>query len=154
MRGTVLALAMVSMAGSAAAQTPDESAVRSLEAREVAAIMADDVPALEHIWDEAFVVNSPNNAISVGRASVVGLLRAGVIDYHRFDRAVERVTVNGDVAVAMGAETVQPKAGPQAGRLLQRRYTNIYVRRPDGWRMIARHANLAPPQGQSLDPPR
>lgn len=147
----LIVIGVLAAAGGARAQAGVEGEIRALEAREVAAIMADDVPALETIWDEAFVVNSPNNAVTVGRAAVVGLVRAGVIDYHQFDRTIERVTVQGDVAIAMGAEAVRPKAGPQAGQTLQRRYTNIYQRRGDGWRMIARHANLQPAVGQSLD---
>lgn len=129
-----------------------ESAVRVQEAREARAVLAGDLPDLTRVWDEGFVVNSPNNTIGKGRDAIAALVRAGVIDYDRFERTVEHVRVEGDTAVAMGQEIVRPKRGPQAGRTLTRRYTNVYRLKGGEWRLWARHANLRTDVGQSLAP--
>ena len=44
----------------------------------------------------------------------------------------------------MGAETVKPKAGPSAGQLIQRRFTNVWRKEAGTWRLYARHANVIP----------
>lgn len=68
-------------------------------------------------------MNAPNNQFLIGRAATLNLIKSGILDFHRFDRVVERVEV--DVAAAMGSETVVQKRGPQAGKVIQRRYTNV-----------------------------
>ena len=154
---TIIALAGCAAqphAGPAAAGPDREAAIRALEDQERRAVLAGDIAAAEALWHPALVVNGPNNIISPGRDAVVGFMRSGVINYHRFDRVVERVTSHGDVAFAMGSETVQPKAGPMAGQTLRRRYTTVWRLQDGRWRMIARHANLLPPGGQAPAPSR
>jgi hypothetical protein len=43
----------------------------------------------------------------------------------------------------MGRETVVPKGNsPNAGNTINRRYTNIWMKRSGKWRLIARHASV------------
>jgi hypothetical protein len=62
-------------------------------------------------------------------------------------RTVERVTPFGDIMISMGVEHHGPRDVPAAGVVRTQRYTNVWHREADTWRMIARHAHVLP-----LDP--
>lgn len=125
------------MNGTSSLASETEATIRGLETAEVHDILAGNVLALEQTWHPDYLVNAPNNKVVSGGATVAGLVTAGVIAYHRFERNIEAVAVHGDVAVAMGSETVQPKSGPHAGQVIQRRYSNLWRKADGGWRMIA-----------------
>ena len=131
----------------------DREQIEALEQAEVAAILASDQNRLRELWHEDYLVNAPHNRLTTSQAEVIGLVAAGVIAYHRFDRVIEGVVVHGDTAIAMGHEIVQPKSEPQAGQVLTRRYSNIWHRLEGQWRMIARHANVMTGAIQNLDEP-
>jgi ketosteroid isomerase-like protein len=116
--------------------------LRELEQQEVGAILAADLGTLERLWHQDYVVNAPNNTVVQGREMCLDLVKAGIISYHAFTRSIEHVSIAGDLGIAMGSETVQPKMGPQAGQVIERRYTNVW-REVDGrWQMVGRHANV------------
>lgn len=147
---------MESMRGASAMAEPAaaEAMIRDLEERERRAVLAGDVAAIQTFWDPAFLVNSPNNRLLVGREAPLDLVRSGVIQFSRFDRVIERVEVEADVAVTMGSETIVQKRGPQAGQVIERRYTNIWRLKDGKWLLRFRHANVLPRQPQILEQPR
>ena len=60
-----------------------------------------------------------------------------------YERSIEQVRVDGDIVILMGAETLTPIGkAPQAGQTVRRRFTNIWKKEGDTWRLWARHANL------------
>lgn len=126
------------------AQAPDvEAEVRRLEGEEHQAMLRADAPRLQEIWAPNFMVNAPFNRVTMGSQEVVDLVEAGAIAYASFERDVESVLVEGDLAVTMGSETVVPTGGhPEAGETLRRRYTNVWMRQEGTWRLVARHANV------------
>jgi len=126
-------------------------AFHELEERERRAVLEGDVGAIESFWAADLLVNGPHNRLLVGRDATLDMVRKGVIDFERFDRSVERVEIEHDMAVSMGSETVIQKRGPQAGELIQRRYTNVWCQSDGRWQLRFRHANVVPPQPQILD---
>jgi ketosteroid isomerase-like protein len=117
-----------------------EKEVRRLDAMEADAVLRGDVAALDELWAEDFIVNNPTNKITFGRQGPVG---TGALTYASFERVAESVAVRGDVVIVMGREAVVPKApSPNAGRTLQRRYTNVWMKTAGGWKLAARHANV------------
>ena len=124
-----------------------------LEERERRAVLAGDADAIESFWSPELLVNGPHNQLLIGVDATLDMVRNRVIDFERFDRTVERVVIEGDLAVSMGSEVIMQKRGPQAGQLIHRRYTNVW-RHVDGrWELRFRHAKVVPPQGQILDQP-
>src|SRR5262245_13802749 len=129
------------------ARTNDERVIRELEAQEVAAVLKQDVAALERLWSPQMIVNNPQNGISANRDAVIDRVKRGLIRYTSFDRQTEAIRVSGDLAIVMGSETVLPKGdAPRAGQTLHRRSTNIWARSGSTWRVVARHANVIPEQ--------
>jgi ketosteroid isomerase-like protein len=125
-----------------------EEAVRSLDDQERTAALKRDVPALERLWSDQFTVNAPNNQVVIGKRAVLDtFVHRGIINFSLFERNIEFIRVDGDLAIIMGAETVRPIGdAPMAGQTVQRRFTNIWKKEAGTWRLFARHANVIPPR--------
>ena len=128
--------------------TSDEKTVRALDDQERTAVLNQDIPTLERLWSDRFVVNAPNtNRVGIGRQAALDLVRRGLIHYSSFERRIEFMRIEGDVAIIMGGETVRPIGEtPLAGQTVQRRFTNIWRKEGGTWHLIARHANVIPPR--------
>ena len=121
----------------------DERTIRLLEEKEVAAVLKQDVATLEQLMSERYIVNNPQNGVTPDREGVLDRVRRGLIRYSSFERRIEAIRIDGDVAIVMGSERVVPIGdAPRAGHTVQRRYTNIWKRSGSTWRGIARHANV------------
>ena len=126
----------------------NEDLVRSLDDQERVAALNRDVPALERLWSDHFVVNAPNNQVVVWRQENLDtFVRGGVINFSSFERTIEFVRVDGNFGVLMGLETVVPRtdvpsAGLVAGQVIRRRFTNIWKNEGGTWRLYWRHANV------------
>ena len=55
------------------------------------------------------------------------------------------LAVHGDVVVTMGHETVVPVSGPEAGKDVHRRYTDIWMKQDGEWKLVARQATVIAP---------
>jgi len=130
----------------------NDELVRSLDDQERAAALNRDVPALERLWSDEFVVNAPNNQVVVGRSKNLDtFVRGGIINFSSFERTIEFMRVDGNFGVLMGLETVVPRtdaptAGLVAGQVIRRRFTNIWKKEGDTWRLYWRHANVITPR--------
>jgi ketosteroid isomerase-like protein len=72
-------------------------------------------------------------------------MRKGLIHYSSFERRIERLRIDGDIALVTGGETIQPIGdAPQAGQTVQRRFTHVWKKEAGAWRLVARHANIIP----------
>jgi len=133
---------------SGTAQEPtaaSEATIRSLEEQERAAVLKEDVAALERLWSDQLIVNNPQSEISADRNVVLDRVKRGLIRYSQFERRIEAIRFSKDIAIVMGSETVVPKSDPAAPvPAVQRRFTNIWRQSGTTWQMIARHANVIP----------
>lgn len=124
-----------------------EATIRALEEQERVAVLNRDVESLKRLWSERLMVNAPGNKVSPSRDVPLGLVQSGVIHYTAFERTIEALRVDGDLAFVMGAETITPTGkAPQAGQPVPRRFTHVWKRDGETWRLVARHANLLPPE--------
>jgi len=123
-----------------------EKEIRDCEAASVDAFLAADLEALNRLWAEDYVVNSPLQRV-LGKKEVLGLLQAGRIRHTSYTFEIEHIHRDGDVVVVMGKDLVD---GPPGNTLLHRRFTNIWALRDGTWRTIARHAHVVNPGGSSL----
>ncbi len=144
MRLILLAVALtVLVPGFAAAQSAKQKAaieqeIRRLDLAHADAILRGDLPALDKLWTEDFKVNNPFNEVDKANR-----IRTGAVTYSSFIREPESVLVHGETVIVMGRETVVPKgSSPDAGVTINRRYTNIWMKRSGKWRLVARHASV------------
>jgi ketosteroid isomerase-like protein len=143
-----LLLALLTLGGSATptysqeSASGEEAAIRSLEERVTSGLLRRDTLALMQLWSQHFVVNAPANRVAPNRRAVFDLIGRGLIHYSSFESTIEFIRVDGDLAIVMGAETVRPTGkAPFAGQTVKRRFTHIW-KKDDGWRLVARHANI------------
>jgi ketosteroid isomerase-like protein len=133
-------------------QTTDEQQVRALDDEEREAALHRDIPALERLWSDQFLLNAPNNRVVVGKRAVLdAFVHSGVINFSKFERQIESIRADGPFVIIMGLETVQPiadapSAGLAAGQVIKRRFTNIWKNEVGTWRLYVRHANVIAPR--------
>lgn len=138
---TVLLPGLV-MAQSVKQKAAIEQEIKRLDVAHADAVLRGDLAALDKLWTEDFRVNNPFN--QVDRADRI---RTGAVTYSSFIREPETVLVHGNTVIVMGREIVVPKGtSPDAGKTINRRYTNIWMKRSGKWRLIARHASVICPQ--------
>ena len=146
-----LILLLLSCSSSVSAAEPEgrlaakENFIRSLEEQERTAVLHEDIQALERLWSEQLIVNNPQNEISADRSVVLDRVKRGLIRYSQFERRIESIRFNRDVAIVMGSETIVRKGDAGvATEPVRRRFTNIWRQSGSTWHMIARHANVVP----------
>ena len=125
------------------AQDTRESQIRGLENLERESVLKSDSLALfGKLWSPTMVINSPANVVGTVEGTKA-LLRSGGLKYLSFERNIEKITFHGNVAIVMGGETIKPQ-GKQvnAGKLVTRRFTHVWMNSNDTWSIIARQATI------------
>ncbi len=118
-----------------------ETEIKNLEQNEVQAVLNKDTITLKKLWDKDYVVNNPENKIVLAKLNSVD---RPVLQKQRtsFTREVEKIIINGDIAISMGKETVVSiEDASKSGQTIERRYTNIWMKKDGSWKLVARHAN-------------
>jgi hypothetical protein len=119
-----------------------EAEIRILEQSEVQAILSKDSVTLLKLWDKNYTVNSPDNVVVIPGKSTLDrpvLKRARTT----FTREIEHIILKGNFAISMGSETLTPvDDASQTGQVVKRRFTNIWEKQKEGWKLVARHANV------------
>ena len=88
------------------------------------------------------VVNTPLNTVGTVEGTKQHL-RAGGLNYLSFERNIERITFDDDIAIVMGGEIVKPQGTqPNAGKSVTRRFTHVWKHSDNSWSLIARHATI------------
>jgi ketosteroid isomerase-like protein len=115
-----------------------EKEIRRLDRAHADAVLRGDLAAMDKIWTKDFRVNNPFNEIDNADR-----VRSGALTFSSFVREPEAILIHGDSVIVMGHENLVPKGNsPDAGKTVNRRYTNIYMKRAGEWRLVARHANV------------
>jgi ketosteroid isomerase-like protein len=147
MRYLILCVTTLTFIYSTLAQQTNQTAqlqahIKTLDLAHALAIFKGDALALDSLMDDDVTVNHPTNRIVKEKKELLDLIKSGVIRYNAFERSPETFLFFNDMVVVMGSEVVVPaKGAPNAGKTLQRRYTNIWIKKNDKWRLTVRHAN-------------
>src|SRR5688500_8759128 len=119
---TLLLLLLMGVTTRAGAQdprrdSPAEATIRAPDDQERGAALNQDFAALERLWSEHFMVNAPSNQVMPNRRAVLDWFRRGMTMRSSYERSIEQVRVDGDIAIVMGEETLTPIAdAPLADR--------------------------------------
>ncbi len=119
-----------------------QAEIKALDQAHAMAILNGDAFALDSLMDDEVTVNHPTNRIVKEKQELLDLIKQGVIRYTSFDRTPETFLFFDDMVVVMGSEVVVPaKGAPNAEKRIQRRYTNIWMKKDGRWQLTVRHAN-------------
>ena len=122
------------------ARSPVAQQIRALEQTQADLLVRNDVAGMQKNWSKDYLVNNPFNEVVEASA---GPVRRGQLTYSSFVRNVERVLVHGNIAVAMGSETVVPSGqSANAGTTIRRRFTDVWINEDGHWLLLARHASV------------
>ncbi|HTF21608.1 MAG TPA: nuclear transport factor 2 family protein [Chryseolinea sp.] len=122
--------------------TAIEQEIKKLDLEHADAVLRGDQAAMNRYWTEDFIVNNPFNEVDQADR-----IKKGTVTYASFIRESEAIKVHGNTAIVMGREIVVPKGNsPDAGKTINRRYTNIWMMRDGQWRLVARHASVICPK--------
>jgi hypothetical protein len=141
----LLILGIITTSGIVQNQKEIESEILKLEQLVVKGILEADTSILKQVWDPEFMVNTPRNNIAINRDAVFHNQKAGLINYSSFERVVERIKVQNNVAITMGNEIFisrndLPEA--KANEPIKRRFTNVWMKKNGIWLQIARYASI------------
>lgn len=143
MKILTLSLLLSLIAFCSAAQDIKEATIRNLENQEREAVLRSDSTALfNRFWSPTMIVNTPANRVGTVEGTKIQL-RTGQLNYSSFERRIEKITFNADLAIVMGEEIIKHQ-GQQvnAGKVVTRRFTNIWRNSASSWSIIARQATI------------
>jgi ketosteroid isomerase-like protein len=124
------------------AQQSDDTIIRTLEEKEREAILKSDTLQLSNLMSKQIVVQNPENAI-VGFRQIMDRIKSGKIDYSAFERRIDNIAFVNSIAIVMGLETLIPQGNTKdAGKTVKRRFTNVWTKEKDGWKLTARQATV------------
>ena len=122
-------------------QQQDDVLIRKLEDAERQAILKSDTVQLSKLMSRKIVVQNPENAI-VGYNQIMDRIKKGKISYSTFERRIDTISFINGIAIVMGEETLIPKTDTQPGKILKRRFTNIWTKENANWQLTARQATI------------
>ena len=125
------------------AQAKRDVEIRRLENVEREAVMRNDSMMLFNtLWSPIMVINTPANRVGTVEGTKMQL-RTGKLNYLSFERNIEKITFNDNLAIVMGEEKIKPQGDQDnAGKLVIRRFTNIWKYKNKKWMIIARQATI------------
>jgi ketosteroid isomerase-like protein len=126
------------MPDQATAELPDDS-LRACEAALRQAQLASDVAALDRLVDDALVFTGPDGAV-YGKLDDLDAHRQGMVRITRLEPSDERIQRFGGLAVV---SVRMEMAGTFRGATFAGpfRYTRVWCKRRDGWRVVAGHVS-------------
>lgn len=127
----------------ALSQDTREGEIRRLETLERESVLKSDSAMLfDKIWSPNMVINTPANVVGTVEGTKAHL-RAGGLAYASFERTIEKITFNDNVAIVMGGEVIKPQGNqPNAGKVVTRRFTHVWLYKNNSWSIIARQATI------------
>lgn len=125
------------------AQDPRDWEIRRLENLERESVLKGDSLALfDRIWSPNMIINTPANVVGTV-ASTKGIFRSGGLNYLSFERNIEKIAFNNNVAIVMGGEVIKPQGKqPNAGKVVTRRFMHVWMYSDNSWSIIARQATI------------
>lgn len=134
-----LFIALVLPAG---AQTTDERAVSELSRRKFSWLIRRDADSLSRVLDDRLEYIHSNGWVQ-SKQEVLEDMKSGKLVYQAVNIKESKVRIYGQMAVVTGLGTFE---GINAGTAftLDLKYTEVYVKVSDGWKLATRHSNRMP----------
>lgn len=103
---------------------------------------SDSATLFDKIWSPSMVINTPANVVGTVQWTK-GIFRAGGLRFKTFERNIEKITFNDNVAIVMGGEVIKPQGTqPNAGKTVRRRFTHVWLFKNNSWSIIGRQATI------------
>ncbi len=118
------------------------AAIRELESRRYAAMCRGDASALEALLADSLVYTHSTGAAD-SKSSYLNGFRSGKWRYRKIERPVEDIQMHGDCAIVTGQVSIDILVD-SAPKFLNSRFTDVWIKGPQGWRMAAWQSTPVP----------
>jgi ketosteroid isomerase-like protein len=116
--------------------------IKKLEDRRFQAMIDGDFDALDKLLGDGLVYTH-STGLSDTRAEYIAKCRKGVFKYRKIERPIENIQVYGNTAVVTGHTKMEVMADG-APKLLNSRYTNVWIKDAKGWQMVVWQSTPVP----------
>ena len=116
--------------------------IRDLENRRYRAMCEGDAKTLGELLADSMVYTH-STAAADSKASYLQGIRDKKWNYRKIDRPIEDIQVHGDCAVVTGQVRIDIVVQGTA-KIMNSRYTNVWVKGKNGWQMVAWQSTLIP----------
>ncbi len=111
--------------------------IKNMDQLEAEAMLRADLDSLESIWDDKLIAYS-SAALYARKQVLLDYIRGGGLRLRSHARQTIDVMFDGDKAVSIGVENSEME-GAGAGTLLLCSYMNVWTKRENGWKLLARY---------------
>jgi ketosteroid isomerase-like protein len=117
--------------------------IKKLEDRRFQAMIDGDFETLEKLLGDGLIYTH-STAQSDTRAEYLALCKKGVFKYLKIERPIENIQVYGDTVVVTGQTKIDAIINGQP-KLLNSRYTDVWIKGARGWQMVVWQSTPIPP---------
>jgi ketosteroid isomerase-like protein len=108
--------------------------IKKLEDRRFRAMIDGDFDTLANLLGDGLVYTH-STGLSDNHGEYIAKCKKGVFKYRKIERPTENIQVYGDAAVVTGHTKMEVMIDGKP-KLLNSRYTNVWVKGPKGWQMV------------------
>jgi ketosteroid isomerase-like protein len=116
--------------------------INKLEDRRVQAMIDSDFGTLDKLLGDELVYTHSTGQ-SDTRAEYIALCKKGVFKYLKIERPIENIQVYGDTVVVTGHTKMDVLIDGKP-KLLNSRYTNVWIKGAKGWQMVVWQSTSIP----------
>ncbi len=139
---SIFGILLTPFCNSLLAQQNDESVIRNLEDAEREAILKGDTVKLSQLMSASIIVQNPENKI-ITYKQIIERVKSGKISYNAFERIIEKVAFIDNISIVMGKEIISVQGSTSnVGKTVTRRFTNIWMKENDSWKLTARQSTI------------
>jgi ketosteroid isomerase-like protein len=149
-------VALLFYAASLYGQTPQiksnntiaEKEIKRLYAVEQKLILNQDTVGMKKFYPEDFVVTNPFGQF-INKQKVIERVKGNIIKYSSYERKFDYFKFYGNTAIVIGSEIVIPTQDANrsdAGKIVNRRFTEVWMKRGLEWKKVVRHASNVIPE--------
>ncbi|MBE9460539.1 nuclear transport factor 2 family protein [Dyadobacter subterraneus] len=114
--------------------------IRSLDNQEREAYIKKDTVTLSRLWSPNLIVTNPDNSVKT-ISDIKNDFSKSSKSIPAFDRIIEKITINDNVAIVMGHENaITSNALEFKEKNINRRFSNIWMKDGSTWKLAARQA--------------
>jgi len=116
--------------------------LKSLEDERCRAMTSVDIAALDRLLDDDLIWTHSSGQVD-GKKRLLAKIESGESQYLSMRREDEKYVISDDAAVASGSVSMEVRLGG-VERSLRSRYTNVWFREGDVWRVVAWQSTAIP----------
>lgn len=121
----------------------DAAAVDAADARRFTATVANDLAALDALFDDAMIYTHSDSRRD-SKQSLMDGMRSGKVKYLKFTREEAKAMAFGDAGIVSGRFTAEVQVPDGSVRPLHSTFLSTWIRKGGGWAMVAWQSTPVP----------